>query len=107
MNGLEDDKMKRRLKNIENRVKHQKKPKLWLIFSDWDDTLENVAESEEDMIQQILKKYNCKDLEELEERFELFMIQIGFVEIDRGPNGDVIENELGGDKIYYHVSIIP
>ena len=38
-----------------------------MIFSDWDDTLGNVAESEEDMIKQILKKYNCKDLEELEE----------------------------------------
>lgn len=99
--------LKRRLKNLEDKIKHQNKPILWLIFSDWDDTLGNVAESEEDMIKQILKKYNCKDLEELEERFELFMIQIGFVEIDRGPNGDVIENELGGDKIYYHVSIIP
>ncbi|MCD6493970.1 MAG: hypothetical protein J7K36_09310 [Archaeoglobaceae archaeon] len=99
--------MKRRLKNIEDKIKHQKKPKLWLVYSDWDDTLGNVAESEENMLQQILKKYNCKDLEELEERFELFMIQIGFVEIDRGPNGEVTEREIGEDKIYYHVSVIP
>ena len=99
--------MKRRLKNVEDKIKHQNKPILWLIFSDWDDTLGNVAESEEDMIQQILKKYNCKDLEELKERFQLFMIQIGFVEIDKAANGEVIEKELGGDKIYYHDCIIP
>ena len=89
--------MKRRLKNIEDKIKHQNKPILWLIFSDWDDTLGNVAESEEDIIQQILKKYGCEDLEELEERFQLFMIQIGFVEKDKAPNGE----------IYYHDSIIP
>ena len=98
--------MKRRLKNVEDKIKHQNKPMLWLIFSDWDDTLGNVAESEEDMIKQILKKYGCKDLEELEERFQLFMIQIGFVEKDKAANGEVIEKELGGDKIYYHDSII-
>ncbi len=89
--------MKRRLKNIEDKIKHQNKPILWLIFSDWGETLENVAKNEEDMLQQILKKYGCKDLEELEERFELFIVQIGFVEGDKNPNGE----------IYYHVSIIP
>ena len=59
----------------------------------------------EDLVK--LRDRLLKDLEELEERFQLFMIQIGFVEKDKAANGEVIEKELGGDKIYYHVSIIP
>ncbi|MCD6493206.1 MAG: hypothetical protein J7K36_05335 [Archaeoglobaceae archaeon] len=98
--------LKRRLENIENRVKHQKKPKLWITYSTWNET-ENVAVDENDMIQQILKKYGCKSLEELKERFKLFMIHIGLVEIDKAPNGEVIEKESGGDKIYFHDCIIP
>ena len=98
--------MKRRLKNLEDKIKHRNKPKLWITYSTWNEA-ENVAEDENDMIQQILRKYGCKDLEELKERFQLFMIQLGLVEIDKAANGEVIEKELGGDKIYYHDCIIP
>ncbi|HDD36717.1 MAG TPA: hypothetical protein ENF50_04565 [Archaeoglobus veneficus] len=98
--------MKRRLKNLEDKIKPRNKPKLWVVYSTWDEA-ENVAESEEDMIQQILKKYGCKNLEELKERFDLFLVQIGFTEIDKAPNGEVIKKELGWDKIYYHDCIIP
>ena len=94
--------MKRRLKNLEDKIKHRNRPKLFIISSNWEGFCRGgVARDKNELYKKVIKKYGCKSAEELEQEYKVVQIHFDFKEVSRSDDDKLIVEDVGDGKIYF------